>query len=296
MDGTTSNIEQYPTIILEGRNLSKKETRYYGDLHHLRKDIYEPSSENLGVFYKINPEISTRLTHLESVFEVAKKSNTPIKQLKIDQNEKVILNRGQIFHKVPTPLGDNFESPIIHSIAKHGIIASEWFGILELWEEGRFCSFFDTISETKRIINTDEFLFTIDQDNPDLQNLLHLDFFSYLRMKTQNPSAVSSTYTPEELKILVLIEKWSMNGESIASDMPSWMAIPGGIPPRFINGICVDGQLPSSTNEPGTHFDERTQHHYKNPTNETVETLSILFPNATIFNRNQDILFRPEVK
>ncbi len=296
MDGTTSNIEQYPTIILKGRNLYERETKYYGDIRHLRKDIYEPSTNNSEVFYKISPRMSETLTQIESVFETAKTSVSPIQQLETDENGKVILNRGQIFHKIRTPTDDNFDNPIIRSISERGIIASEWFGILESEGEGRFCSFFDTISEAKKIIELDEFFITIDQNNPDLQRLLHIDFFSYLRTKNQNPSVVSNTYTKEELKILDLIKKNSGGGESVAADSPLWVAIPGGIPARFINGICVDGQWALSSYQGKKHYDERTQKNYKDVPNQAIETLSRLFPNATIFNRNQDILFHPEAK
>lgn len=52
-----------------------------------------------------------------------------------------------------------------------------------------------------------------------------------------------------------------------------WSAIPGGIPSALINGICIKNQS------------------YEN---EYIEKIKSLFPNATIFNGDLEIIYAPE--
>lgn len=294
-----NNQERQPDmteITLKGRNLGEIKTRYFGDMQHIRSDIDDDNPNGQQTFHELNPEQKQIISQIEAIYQESNSSENTINSLVTDQEGKVVLNKGQIFHKINKPQSGDFDDSKMLLISKYGILASEWFGLPESEDEARFCSFFDTFEGDKKIINTDEYMVTIDYQNPGLQRLLKLDFFKYLEIKTRYPELVSQRFSKEELAMLRFIEKLSPGGKDVYKFHPNWKAIPSGILSKYINGICIDGPViyAEKVTEPGTYFDEATYSYYQEISTESVKRLSELFPNATIFRRDRKVLHQPQ--
>ena len=183
----------------------------------------------------------------------------------------------------------------LRTLAQYGILASEWFGQIESEREGVFCAFVDRIHEEEqgderrqsrasslnrqrlKSARSDILLF-LDDTNPVMQQLLHLDYFEYEKVKQETPEKLSELYSPEEREILdTIIEPFSPGGKTYHTKdfLPycDWSAIPGGIPATLVNGICTKNKI------------------YEK---EYLDEVSQLFPNATIFNGDLEILVIPK--
>ena len=173
------------------------------------------------------------------------------------------------------------------NISKYGVLASEWFGILESEEEGRFCSFISRMkkddykykgdigedNQSRLNIGSNVILF-FDENNPVMKYLLHLDYFEYEHIKQTNKENIVNLYTKEEIELFdKLIEPLSPGGKNMRKDYDYktnyWSSIPGGIPSFLINGICTKKN---------------------NYSEEELDMISDLFPNATVFNNTLDVL------
>lgn len=177
----------------------------------------------------------------------------------------------------------------LREISNHGLLASEWFGELESEREGCFCTFLsrmkgenypyygDLAEDDKSRLNIGaNVILFFDENNPLMQYLLHLDYFEFEHQKQEN-SNYTSLYTPLELSILEeLIEPLSPAGKGMRKSYDSktnyWSAIPGGIPSKLVNGICI-----KNNNYSQSELDE----------------ISTLFPDAVIFDSSKMVLRYP---
>lgn len=205
---------------------------------------------------------------------------------------KVTIPEHAVFHRIAKDA--NIEN--VKALSIGGIIASEWFDVLESEQEGRFCSFFTCIpneedllkakSQTwadrrKSYVKLDKesgLAMFIDINNGNVKELLKNDYFGYEYNKNHGIN-VNEMYPDWVVKLMdIIIEPLSPAGKNMHEDnnlsFCDWLAIPGGVPPQAINGICVNS---------------------KNKLKEHIEEISKMFPYATIFNEEQEALLRAKV-
>lgn len=256
---------------IRGANLGAKEVEY------------KPLSARK--FFKGNRQaVVKKLEQLYlNLFEESKETDIqPFPQ----KDGKVEILAGMVNHRCSSSLDS------LRALSQYGILASEWFGQIESEREGVFCSFVDRIhSEEERSSRAealnrqrlksrnDHFIVLfLDSANPIMEKLLHLDFFEYERIKQLNPEQISEIYTSEEIEIFEqIIEPFSPGGKNFHTQnmLPycDWSAIPGGIPSALVNGICTKTKIYSK---------------------EEIEEITKLFPNATIFNGELEIIYTPK--
>ena len=225
------------------------------------------------------------LQYLQNIFWILreKAKTTEVREF-LHDGDKVCILPGMINHKCSNDI------EVLKTIFQFGILASEWFGILESEREGTFCSFVDRIKpeeykdswDNYRRLKSqgDDVVLFFDSDNEVMQYLLHLDYFEYERIKKQNPEKLHEIYLPEEIMLFEsLIAPLSPAGKNYHDDSKKdkpffhWSAIPGGIPSELVNGICLKNNQYSDG---------------------YVQELSSLFPNAIIFNGNLEIVYKPD--
>lgn len=202
---------------------------------------------------------------------------------------KVEILPGMVNHRC----SNSIES--LRTLSQYGILASEWFGQIESEREGVFCAFVDRIHTEEQAderrksrasaLNVqrlksprNDIILFLDDTNPIMQQLLHLDYFEYEKVKQQTPDKLTQMYSKEEIRILdFIIEPFSPGGRDYHTKdiLPycDWSAIPGGIPSTLVNGICTKN---------------------KSYEKEYIAEVSRLFPNATIFNGELEILVAPK--
>lgn len=208
------------------------------------------------------------------------------------KDEKAEILPGMFRHKCSNSL------ETLKGIYEYGILASEWFGKRESEKEGAFCTFVSRIHQEDglddlrkqtiaKLFNLRDFkngngnvLLFFDSTNHVFKQLLHLDYFEYEKVKQQDPDKITEMYSEEEIELFdQIIEPLSPGGKKfhIEDMLPycDWSAIPGGIPSELVNGICTKSE----------HYDSRY-----------IETIANLFPNATIFNGDLEILYLPKRK
>lgn len=203
-------------------------------------------------------------------------------------DDKVEIFPGMVTHSCSNSL----ES--LNTLSQYGVLASEWFGQIESEREGVFCSFIDRVhkqdnsdmkkSDRARVLNlkrlksmSRNIILFFDDTNPVMKQLLHLDYFEYEKVKQQTPDKLTEIYTSDEIELFEhIIEPLSPGGRNFhTNDMlpySDWSAIPGGIPSALVNGICTKS----------FKYDK-----------EYIEEMARLFPNATIFNDELEILHSP---
>ena len=208
------------------------------------------------------------------------------------QNDgKVEILYGMVNHRCSNSLDS------LRTLSQYGVLASEWFGQIESEREGVFCCFVDRIHEEHnsdevrqnraRMLNSQrlkssghDILLFFDDTNPVMKQLLHLDYFEYEKVKQQIPEKLTEMYSMEEIElfeqIIAPFSPCSRNFHTMNTlSYCDWSAIPGGIPSTLINGICTKNKS----------YDE-----------EYIEEVAKLFPNATIFNGNLEILYTPTIE
>lgn len=169
-----------------------------------------------------------------------------------------------------------------------GIIASEWFGKEEDRHEGFMCSFFtktDEIKESKDSFMEEDdigfpipaehpnFSFILDASNPDLRKLMENDYFEYEREKN-NPEFIKNL-SEEQIELFENIEACSPKGHDAATTNTDWVAIPGGVPSKFIVGIIAGNLSPDSPDLP------------------MVKEIAEVF-NVPMFNSALEVVYIPE--
>lgn len=205
---------------------------------------------------------------------------------------KVLITDGKIYHQ----LGGSIDISKLKSISEIGIVATEWFGILESEQEGFFCTFLNEVKQGQNLRGTRRHLppedypsysrkelaectFYFDEKNPVMQELLSLDYFEYQKIKKNAPENLKKLYPQWIIDFYQEINDEQCRFSSTFHDNEAkvqytWHAIPGGIPPQFINGMCIN-----SLSELNNH----------------IEEIKLLFPNATIFNENRDVIYAPKI-
>lgn len=234
-----------------------------------------------------NPKLMTIIKKLEILYlHIENEVRTQkINPMIIDENGKVVIKEYAVNHRC----SNSIES--LRTISNYGILASEWFGKLESEREGCFCTFVSRmkgknypyhgdLSEDDRSrlnIGKNVILF-FDDNNPLMKYLLHLDYFEFEYQKQIN-SNYRSLYTSDELELLEeLIEPLSPSGKDMRKSYDFktnyWSAIPGGIPSKLINGVCIKNNDYSE---------------------EQLDEISSLFSNAVIFDSSKKILRYPSI-
>lgn len=271
MDSKTLR-EKIGTISISGMNLDSVDNCHFDSLS---EQIKPKSSKellaikNLEAFYF-------------NLFSTIEDSDFSIPR--IDESyDKVVLDENSYFHILPA----NME--VLKSISMAGLVASEWFGQLEKEKEACFCTFlnrFNSLEENKMTNNrnayynylmyvtsdTHVWLF-FDKRTYFMNELLKLDFFEYQKIRKTEKEKITALYPKE---IIDIYENLILPMSPSSSDFHDkfsrtyfWSAIPGGIPPMLINGICLgdDSKL----------YQE-------------LDTIKVLFPNATIFDGKRNVL------
>lgn len=219
-------------------------------------------------------------------------------------DDEVNISVGQPFHRMQA----NLQS--LRNISISGLVASEWFGILESEDEAYLCTFLDTlqqyipektfgrtITEEERkyyrkyqasvrnfnnafcIIGNSISLF-FDMNNPIMKMLMSFDFFEYLKIRKKDQDKIKEIYPPclidlyENICTAEALKFSSRFHDDEEYTTKSWLAIPLGIPPMLINGICINSKL----------MPQFESH---------IEEICAMFPNATIFNENKEVVSYP---
>lgn len=258
-------------MIIRGLNLGEKQTEYRG----LSQWPYFKDIEQKRMIVK-----KLEKMYMDSV-EESKETEV---QLFPQKNGKVEIVPGMLNHRCSNSLDS------LKAISQYGILASEWFGIVESEREAVFCSFVDRIHSEEnpnnraQILNAkrlrslgNELLLFLDNNHPVMKKLLHLDFFEYKKVKKLTPEKLTEMYTEEEIELFdQIIEPFSGDLNYHIDEMlpyHDWSAIPGGIPAALVNGICTKRVT----------YDK-----------EYIDELIKLFPSATIFNGDLEIIYTPE--
>lgn len=208
-------------------------------------------------------------------------SNTYVNPMKKDEDNKIVIEKGLVNHRCSSNISN------LRTISNYGVLASEWFGILESENEGCFCAFVSRMKGTSyklrgdlceddysRLNIGDNVLLFFDSENEVMKNLLRLDYFEYEDIKKKNPDNLSEIYSQEEIEIFdELIEKLSPSGTNMRCDFDNktnyWSAVIGGIPSFLVNGVCIKNN---------------------NYTDSELDEIRNLFPNACIFDSKRTIL------
>ena len=128
------------------------------------------------------------------------------------KNGKAEILQGMINHSCSSSLA------VLSTVSQYGILASEWFGQIESEREGVFCCFVDRIhlednsdekrNNSARILNlrrlksaSNNIVLFFDASNPIMEQLLHLDYFEYEKVKQQRPEKITEIYSKEEIQL-----------------------------------------------------------------------------------------------
>lgn len=274
-------IEKYfsSTINISGNNLGEISDAKFGRI-----------SSNNGemALFDEYPEMKKQIVMLEEfmkkVFlEAEKTKTTPLSE----KDGMVAIKNGLPYHRA------NLSLETLKNISVGGVLASEWFGHLESEGEGRFCAFlsksideksatgFRTKNCTNRFASPTNCVIYFDNENPIMQMLMKFDYFEYEHLKLTNPDTITEHYPQEIIDIMdKLIEPLSKAGRKMHENdkLPfyDWLAIPAGLPPELVNGICVHSQNKEIMS--------------------SIHKISEMFPNATIFDESQKVLASAKVK
>lgn len=248
---------------------------------------YKPLSDRFG---KKSDKVKRIVLNIEKMYESAKnKTNEiPVKPMKI--KDGLVDIRGGLLHHRCTSQIEGLEG-----IAQRGVLASEWFGFVESEREAILCAFlsrWNTEEQERKFkivgsnsnkqklggIDRNSVILFFDESHPAMKSLVHMDYFEYEKVKAIDSEKLSE-YTPEQKEVLDFIEANSRDSAKKfhldeTDSKINWLAIPGGIPSKLINGVCVRGMKCND---------------------DYIKKLHELFPNATIFNGSIQVLYNPEL-
>lgn len=234
-----------------------------------------------------------------NAFEQA--DHSTVTPLPVGDDGKVIIDVGQPYHGCSS----NYQT--LSSIANYGIVASEWFGVVESEREGVFCAFIDEVvdmddpvvqsssmlrtKDRKSLSGTGGLSLLLDRNNPVFQQLKSLDYFQYKKDLDSGTVDLAEKYPPEIRDLYDnCVSPCSPGMRQVKRTIGDksqiyyyWSAIPGGIPPQLVNGVSVF----RSNN--GRFSNLRID-------DEEVQSISQLFPNATIFDEDRNALYVPNPK
>ncbi len=175
------------------------------------------------------------LSKIEEIFKTAQKGEKP-EPIYFDDDMADFEVRKLLLHTVPFPT----EMDSMISRHKLGLLASEWFGKLEHRREDRFCCSFTKSRglQPKENAEGKQLTFIVDAGCKDMKQLMRLDIFQYCRNKAKNEL---DKYTEQEKQLLESLLEWSSNAKYVAQKEQTWVAIPAGIPSKYIVGIIASG-------------------------------------------------------
>lgn len=287
---------------LEGMNLSRVDAKFALLSENIREVLPDIDSETEN-------EVSGLLHKLETfyLYLYEQMQNVQIKPLDI-ANNKVVIPDGILSHRTLATLDQ------ISKIGEGGVLASEWFGQLESECEGRYCSFFTKKPNKNEVLEAlktttvsgwnirdknlefnprvCEIILFFDTSNQLIQDFLKCDFFEFadlLRKKDKNFEEVRKTF-PKDFQWLVDVYKNIIYPLSPAGrDMRSlsfatfydWIAIPGGLPPQIINGVCINSEIVKNAEK-----DEKAK--------ELLSQITKSFPHAVVFDENYNVIMQPQ--
>lgn len=189
---------------------------------------------------------------------------------------KVKIEDGAIYHRCSADMGT------LEGVSVAGVLATEWFETWEAEQEGRLCAFATRVNSKSQIresIMPPYFCkLYFDEQNPIMKMLASLDFFEYQKIRKNNPEKLKEMY-PEfiielyEKIILPLSPSSSKFHDNENSKTFNWIAIPGGFPSSLVNGICISSKNTKLI--------------------ENIEEIQKLYPQATIFDENNNVLALP---
>ena len=240
------------------------------------------------------------------LFEKLQNNEYPVNPILI-KDGKVSISVGHPFHRASASIST------LYGISVAGLVASEWYGILESEDEAYFCTFLNTLQEELPDVNNDlsieqQFDYSrrqtaakknrsnafrsnpyiksvtlfFDGNNEIMKFLMSLDFFEYLKIKKEHPEELEKIY---DKRVIDLFEKvcGAQNMEFSAKfhdekdyERKTWLAIPMGVPPMLVNGICINTIATPELIE-------------------RIDEIAEMFPNAVIFNENKEVLHYPLV-
>ncbi|MBQ8468237.1 MAG: hypothetical protein IJ542_00590 [Clostridia bacterium] len=218
-------------------------------------------------------ELKKFLPMIESLYASAYSSKKPVEMLEVSDG-KVVLPADQKYHAS----NQIHSMEQMESFSKIGIVASEWFGEPESQREARFCAFLrdDTVASGLGDGNSGSIRFYVDTKGELGQKLASYDYFEYEHIKRNNPEQLNKLFKPEAIEMFEFISSCSGCGKTFHDDPNSytysWMAIPGGIPPQLIVGIRIDGRIKELR------------------TPEALKKISEIFPNAVLFDEDENVL------
>ena len=220
---------------------------------------------------------------IENYEKASKITDEEITPLKITDN-KIDIEEGLIFHRCIA----NMDT--LKGISVAGVLPSEFFGAPESEKEGVFCGFFSKIiksdnpileryrafRDAQRKPSRNYVMLYFDSKNPIAKEIASVDYFQYEEEKNHSPEIIEKKYSKETRELFdTLIEPFSGNGKD-AHDLPphkQWMAIPGGLPPQLINGVCINNEVEFLMNN--------------------IDKIREMFPNATIFDQENTVIATP---
>ena len=250
-------------------------------------DVQELNIEEMITqYFPDNLEAQKALLWLEKKRqEIIEKTNNTSTSPLPTENNKVNLEPGTLIHNGSS----NIES--LTTISQLGLMPTEWFGVLESQGEGRFCTFIKRILSKEESISfvqyenqknfnfpDDQLVLVFDNNNPIMHELLKLDYFEYQIVDRNTPEKIPELYSEEEIfmfKNLIAPLSKASRRFHLNPKLPFyfWHAIPGGIPSKLINGICINESLANDI--------------------EYIEQIQQLFPQATIFDNNMNVIRMP---
>ena len=192
---------------------------------------------------------------IESMYKRAVE-NGSAEKIAVSNGRADLSNKVYLEHRIPMPT----RREELDSRRELGILASEWFGSLEKFSECRFCSSFTAFEGNESLTagpKEKSVSFIFDTQSDDLKKLLHVNYFRFQRLRKKGDL---SSYSKGELRFLTQLDEWSnmknvkdgplkhlngKSGEDVAHKHPNWVAVPGGIPSKYIVGIMLHGVNPS---------------------------------------------------
>lgn len=230
---------------------------------------------------KFSADLEVLIGKIDGTFENFLENEIPSTPLEIVDN-KANASAGRLVHRASATTLDE-----LRTFADCGVVASEYFGHIESGSEGRLCCFLDRkrspdyVRYRMNLPDADgKIYFYFDENNPVMQKLLKFDFFKYIRMKETEPDNIKETFPIEAIELFEkVIGPLSPNargnicimGGDVAEE---WIAIPGGVPPYLINGLQI---------------------HTENPISKHLDEIAEMFPYATIFDENNNVLRVAEI-
>ena len=260
-------------IMVEGTNLGQVLSNGF---KALSEHTYTYQTKDALKTLELTPERMDCLHDLENFVEYIYGQQTEVTPMKVDENGKVEIGEGKIFHRAKATNLERMED-----FAVGGILPTEWFGILESEWEARFCTFlsytrdyeYRPTNQLHKNMRTPyewgQIVFYIDETNPITKMLTDLDYFTYAYKKEKGEDL--SMYPPKVRELMDnLIYPLSPCGRNTHENenwhYHEWLAIPGGVPSFLINGISIHSQNEGLV--------------------ENLDKIQELFPQATIFNEN----------